>query len=311
MSRRSRIWLADGTYYLLQMSSRHQPLFCDEADYQVLEQLLVRALENARTTALAFCWLPHALHLAVRSHDIPVSRFMQGFTGRYAQHVHRRSREVGHLFARRFQSLLIDPDAWLPALVRFIHHAPLRAGLAITPAAYPHSSHRSYVGEQRLRWLSTAPLFKVLARRGFSPLDARAYLEATPTPDERLAFSPEANLSTRILGDAVFLERLPHAWRPPRVSRRALTLSLLIDAVALAQDLSRAEILSPSRARAASLARALIGWHATQRHLATLSDVARALGRDASTLSRAIARYRRLHPQLFHSDALQHLQPIA
>ena len=63
--------------------------------------------------------------------------------------------------------------------------------------------------------------------------------------------------------------------------------------------------------RAVSLARALIGWHATQRHLASLSQVGRTLGRDASTLSRAITRYRRLHPELFRLDALRHLRPIA
>lgn len=307
MSRRPRIQLRGGTYYLLQISSAQQPLFRDGPDYQALEQLLVSALERTQTAALAFCWLPHELHLAVRSRDISVSRFMQGFTSRYAHHVHRRRRQIGHLFARRFQSLLIEPDAWLPALVRYIHHAPLRADLATSPATYPHSSHGIYLGQQRAAWVHTTPLFQILRRQGFTRLDICAYLEAPPSVDEVGAFTAHAGRSTEILGDPAFLATLPRALRTPRTR---VTLTQLIDTCALTQGTSREEILSRSRSRAVSLTRALIAWHATERGIASLSAVARTLRRDPSTLSKAITRYRRLHPDLFRLDAFHHVHPL-
>lgn len=256
MSRRPRIQLRGGTYYLLQVTSPQQPLFRDSDDYQALERLLVSALERTQTLALAFCWLPHELHLAVRSRDVPVSRFMQGFTSRYAHHVHRRSHEVGHLFARRFQSVLIEPEAWLLPLVRFIHHAPVRAGLATAPATYPHSSHDAYIGNRPVAWLHTRPLLQLLSQRGFSKLDIRAYLEASPTHEEQQALAADHLTSTRMLGaGGAFLETLPHAVR---TRRPRTTLAHLIDSMSLLQDVPRSEILSKSRSRAASLARALI-----------------------------------------------------
>src|SRR5262245_36086947 len=106
--RQPRIQVPGATYYVLQASSRHQPLFQHESDYRMLETLLNRTLRRTRTEALAFCWMPHELHLAVRSAEVPVSRFMQGFTSHYAKYVHQRAREGGHLFLGRFHSLLID-----------------------------------------------------------------------------------------------------------------------------------------------------------------------------------------------------------
>jgi len=144
MSRRPRIQIAGGTYYLLQASSRHQPLFVHEDDYAHLEQLLASAVRRTRTRVFAYCWLSHELHLAVRTHDVAIGRFMQGFTSRYARYLHARTLEHGHLFSQRFRSLLIDPDAWLPALVRYIHYAPIRAGVARRPQEAAHSSHGAY-----------------------------------------------------------------------------------------------------------------------------------------------------------------------
>jgi len=129
-----------GTYYLVQLVSRDQVLLHDEEDYLFVEASLRRCLIRTHTIALAYCWLPRALHLAVRSGDISVSRFMQGWTSSLARHLHRRSHEIGHVFRQRFQSVLLDPQAWLPELTRFIHHLPVREGLSVCAEHYPHSS---------------------------------------------------------------------------------------------------------------------------------------------------------------------------
>ena len=308
MPRRPRIEIAGGTYYLLQVSSKHQPLFESEHDYSHLESLVANAVQRSRTEVLAFCWLPHELHLAVHSSDLPVSRFMQGFTARYAQFLHRRTREIGHLFQQRFQSLLIDPDAWLPALVRYIHHLPVHAGLAPAATHYDHSSVGAYLGTRSIAWLSTKAVLKTLEGRGMNLTTARAYLRAPPLPEESALFNSKPLARTRILGDSRFIESLPrrHRHTSPR-----LTLTQLTEVVARSQDVARTEIFSTSRRREVVLARSLIAWHAMQRRIASLAQVSAHLGRDPSTLSKAIIRHRRQHPLLFRLDAFSHLLPLA
>ncbi len=308
MSRRPRIQIPDGTYYLLQVTSRHQPLFATDSDYAHLESLLAGTVRRTHTRVFAYCWLPHELHLAVRTRHVSVSRFMQGFTSRYARHVHAHSRERGHLFSQRFQSLLIDPQIWLPALVRYIHHAPVRAGCCTTPQAFSHSSHRAYVSTRKPPWLDTDMVRTLLDDRGIArgtPQDA--YFAAEPTVEELDLLGRNGTRHTRMLGNPDFTSRPRHSHRPgqPRI-----TLSQLIDAIALTQDTTREEILSLSRRRAASLARALIAWHAVERRMATLAEVARILRRDSSTLSKAITRHRERHPELFRLDALTYLRPL-
>ncbi|HEY6645117.1 transposase [Povalibacter sp.] len=308
MSRRPRIQIPGGTYYVLQSTGHHHPLFHEQSDYAHLESLLARTGLRTHTTVYAFCWLPHTLHLAVRTRETPVSRFMQGFTSRYAQYVHGHSNDSGHLFAHRFQSVLIDPQAWLPALVRYIHHAPVRAGLCTHPRDYPHSSHGAFVGERRIGWLDTDTVPRLLREQGHShDSQHTAYFETGSTTEELDLLSRNGKCHTRFLGDAEFAQRLPHAHRPkpPR-----LTVAQLIDAVAVAQNIPREHILSISRSRRTALARSLIAWHATERRIATLTAVSRALRRDPSTLSKVIARNRVQHPDLFRLDALRHLQPL-
>jgi hypothetical protein len=73
----------------------------------------------------------------------------------------------------------------------------------------------------------------------------------------------------------------------------------------------REHVLSNSRQREVTLARALIAWYATERRVATLSEVARYLRRDPSTLSVAVSRYRLCRPELFKLTALHDVVPLA
>ena len=306
MSRRPRIQVPGGTYYLVQFTSRRQPLFENASDYTHLEHLLAGTIRRTRAKVFAFCWLPHELHLAVQMNDATPGRFMQGFTSRYAQYVHRHTDDRGHLFAQRFSSLLIDPEVWLPQLVRYIHYAAVGGGESSFPS-YAHSSHHIYTGNRSPSWLDTDTVLRLLHQRGIATTAQQiSYFNADPTTEELRLFG-NGKRHTRILGDSTFRQRLPRAHRPVT---SGLTLSRLIDIIAISQSTSREEILSLSRRRTAALARALIAWHATERRIATLSEVAQLLRRDPSTLSKAISRHRNTYPGLFRLDAFTHLSSL-
>jgi len=308
MSRRSRLHVPGGVYYVVQRSNARQPIFTDAADYAIFEQLLATMLARCRARVHAFCWEVDAIHLALQVTDMPVGRLMQRLSSQYARRVHRRQGNGGHLFQQRYHSLLIDPDAWLLKLIRYLHLIPVRSGAVRDPSDYGLSSQRAYLGMTEIPWLTTSVGLRMLAQR---PEQARyAYrrlMFEAPAPDEGAHFERGCDEDPRVLGDRQFMADIP---RHMRVYRSSYSLDQVIDTVSCTLGVERSEVLSRSRQRRLSLARALITWYATERGVATLAEVARRLERDPSTLFVGVERYRTLRPELFNLTALPDAGPL-
>ena len=308
MSRRSRLHVPGGVYYVVQRSNARQPIFTDAADYAIFERLLATMLARCRARVHAFCWEVDAIHLALQVTDMPVGRLMQRLSSQYARRVHRRQGNGGHLFQQRYHSLLIDPDAYLLKLIRHLHLIPVRSQTVSDPNDYALSSQRAYLGMTQVPWLTTSVALRMLAQR---PEQARyAYrrlMFEAPTVDEGAHFERGCDDDPRVLGDRQFMADIP---RHMRVYRSSYSLDQVIDTVSCTLGVERSEVLSRSRQRRLSLARALITWYATERGVATLAEVARRLERDPSTLFVGVERYRNLRPELFNLTALPDNGPL-
>lgn len=305
MAHRRRLHLQSGTYFIVQLGAQRRALFEGQDDYAVFEQLLARALARADVRALAYCWLPTSVHLAVQVGSIPLGRFLQGFLSRYASYIHRRDGQSGHLFADRYRALLLEPTQWLGPLIRYVHYLPVLRQVAADLDAYPHTSHHAYGGAARLSWLNIQTWINVLTVRS-RPVDAyRKLVAQPPTSTEVQLF--EHGTQSGVLGSEEFHASLPRALR---TYHTGLSLEQIIRSVSILVDVDPQDLSTKSRRHDLALARALIAWHATERSIARLSDVARRFRRDPSTLSSAIARYRPLRPELFNLTALRHMTPL-
>jgi putative transposase len=308
MSRRSRLHVPGGVYYVVQRSNARQPIFADAADYAVFERLLATMLARCRARVHAFCWEVDAIHLTLQVTDMPVGRLMQRLSSQYARRVHRRQGNGGHLFQQRYHSLLIDPDVWLLKLIRFLHLIPVRSGAVADPNDYALSSQRAYLGMTQIPWLTTGVALRMLAQRPEQARYAfRRMMFETPEMDEGAHFERGCDDDPRVLGDRQFMADIP---RHMRVYRSSYSLDQVIDTVSSTLGVERSEVLSRSRQRRLSLARALITWYATERGVATLAEVARRLERDPSTLFVGVERYRTLRPELFNLTALPDNGPL-
>jgi putative transposase len=308
MSRRSRLHVPGGVYYVVQRSNARQPIFTDAADYAIFERLLSTMLARCRARVHAFCWEVDAIHLVLQVTDMPVGRLMQRLSSQYARRVHRRQGNGGHLFQQRYHSLLIDPDAYLLKLIRNLHLIPVRGGAVHDPNDYALSSHRAYVGMATIPWLTTSIALRMLAQRPDQARYAyRRLMFEGPLPGEAAYFDRGSDADPRVLGDQEFMEAIP---RHMCVYRSTCSIEQVIDTVACTLGVERSEVLSRSRQRRLALARALITWYATERGVATLAEVARRLERDPSTLFVGVERYRTLRPELFNLTALQDTGPV-
>jgi putative transposase len=308
MSRRARLHVPGGLYYVAQRGNARQPVFLEPNDYAAFESLLAAMLARCRMSVHAFCWTDHSLHLAVEISDMPLGRLMQRLTSQYAREIHRRHGWSGHLFQQRYQAILVDPQRYLPDLVRHIHTVPVRMGLVADAWAYPFSSHHAYLGANSPPWLTTQAMLRILGHRSSHAREAyRELMLERPNAGDEARFERGGGEDPRVLGDREFMSVIP---REQRIIRSSHSLDQVIDTVSRALAVERGEIFSRSRQRQLTLARALIAWYATQRGIATLAEVGRCLGRDPSTLFVAVERYKSLRPELFSLDSLHDAGPL-
>jgi putative transposase len=84
-------------------------------------------------------------HLLLRPEpQIPISRILQSLTVAHTWRSHRRHRTSGHVWQGRFKSPVIQDDAHLLVVLRYIEANPLRAGIVADLASYRWSSDRAH-----------------------------------------------------------------------------------------------------------------------------------------------------------------------
>ena len=191
MPRPPRLHVPGGVYHVILRGNHRQAVFIEPSDRAMLDDLVAETLERFDARAHAYCWMTNHMHLALQVADAPLGPIVRRIAGVYARRIQRRLPTTGHLFERRYRSVLVDADAHLLRLVRYIHLNPLRAGLVVDPADYPWSGHRAYLGLASVPWLTTEFTLRLLgtnrnrARRAYSRL-----ISAGGDPDDSAQFSP-------------------------------------------------------------------------------------------------------------------------
>jgi putative transposase len=147
-------------YYVVLRGAGRQPIFQSDEDRDHFSQVVSKAAPACRVTIYGYCWLEAEARLAMKISDISISRFAKRVAREHAQRLNREVSLTDSHFEQKCRGVKVDGQTALMDLVRHIHLAPLKAGLATDPAAYPWSSHRVYLGLAKAPWLSTKPLLQ-------------------------------------------------------------------------------------------------------------------------------------------------------
>ncbi|OGQ96095.1 MAG: hypothetical protein A2521_13390 [Deltaproteobacteria bacterium RIFOXYD12_FULL_57_12] len=90
-----------------------------------------------------------------------------------------KDNEAGREALAQFKSILVDADAYLVQLSRYIHLNPVRVKLVATPADYPWSSYAAFIGKhQKPGWLDTGLLASFGKRLGDAVKNYQRFVEA-------------------------------------------------------------------------------------------------------------------------------------
>ena len=108
--------------------------------------VLAQACERFGADLLAYCQMGNHYHLVLHTRQGNLSRLMRQLNGVYTQAFNRRHGLVGHLFQGRFKAILVDREAYLLALCRYVERNPVAAGLVARPEDWPWSSCQAHLG---------------------------------------------------------------------------------------------------------------------------------------------------------------------
>jgi putative transposase len=132
MGRPRRVTTGGIVYHVLNRATVRSQIFHSPADYRAFEQLLIEARNRFAMRLLAFCIMPNHWHMVLwPREDDDLSRFTGWLTLTHTQrwHAFRRTAGEGHLYQGRFKSFLVESDAHLLTVCRYVERNALRANL--------------------------------------------------------------------------------------------------------------------------------------------------------------------------------------
>jgi putative transposase len=148
--------------HVINRGNRRATIFHQDRDYDGFLNLICDAMERVPMRILAVCLMPNHFHLVLwplKGSDLPA--YMQWLLSAHARQHHRRHETtgLGHVYQDRYRNFLVQSDAHLYNVLRYVEGNALRARLVTAAEHWRYSS---------------------LTRR-FTP-DGRTYLSEWPVP---------------------------------------------------------------------------------------------------------------------------------
>jgi putative transposase len=147
MARPLRIEFEGAFYHVMARGNARQDIFLDDADRQAFIDNLGRVAQRFDWTVWAWCLMDNHYHLLIETRQPTLSKGMREINGVYTQAFNRRHRRVGHVLQGRYKAILVDQNAYLLELARYIVLNPVRAGLVPSAAESAWSSYQAVMGK--------------------------------------------------------------------------------------------------------------------------------------------------------------------
>jgi putative transposase len=174
-----RIFVEEGLYHVYNRGVEKRIIFMDDQDYSVFLHLLKyylspveidihplskyikfsvikpKPLSNIEKEVdlIEYCLMPNHFHLILKQHTINgITKLLVRILTTYAMYFNNRYQRIGYLFQGPYRSILIENDAYLLHLSRYIHLNPSELK-GCPPFDYPYSSYKHFVGIKHSSWL--------------------------------------------------------------------------------------------------------------------------------------------------------------
>jgi putative transposase len=158
MARPLRLEYPGALWHVTSRGDGQERIFADDPDKLGFLEVLGEAAAIFRWKVHAYVLMTNHYHLLVETPEPNLSRGMRQLNGIYTQRFNRRHGRVGHVFQGRYKGILVEREAHLLELARYIVLNPVRAGLVKAAKDWTFSNYlvTSGVSRDRPEWLEVA-----------------------------------------------------------------------------------------------------------------------------------------------------------
>ncbi len=208
MARPIRIEYTNAVYHITARGNERKKIFRDDAERFKFLELLEKY--TGRHGVILYCYvlMGNHYHLVVETPNSNLAKFMHDLQSHYTGYFNRKHKRNGHLFQGRYKALVVEKDAYLVVLSRYVHLNPVRAGVTERPGQWPWSSYKDYIKPRAAnKWLDRQPVLDQFGKRlAEACVRYRKYVEAGIGAD--LQSPVDSVKSQMILGDGKFVEKM-------------------------------------------------------------------------------------------------------
>ncbi len=205
MTRPLRIEYPGAVYHITSRGNARQNIYNDDDDRQKFLSILTLVVERFHWICHGYCLMDNHYHLLLETPVPNLSAGMRQLNGIYTQAFNLHHRRVGHLFQGRFKAIVIEKQAHLLELSRYIVLNPVHAGMVQHPEDYPWSSYLATLGQTNVSDFLTVQWLL----ENFSPQITRAQQLYREFVNKEEQPSPWGKLTGQIyLGSDSFIQQV-------------------------------------------------------------------------------------------------------
>ena len=154
MARPLRIEFPGAVYHVTMRGNHRAGIYRDDSDRACFIEVLAETVKRFNWICHAECLLSDQYHLVIETPEGNLSVGMRHLNQVYTQKYNRRHRVGGPLFQGRFKALIIEKEAHLLEMCRYVVLTPVHAGLAAHPKQWLWSSYGATAGSRKApAWL--------------------------------------------------------------------------------------------------------------------------------------------------------------
>jgi REP element-mobilizing transposase RayT len=122
-------------YHLFNRGAHKGSIFREADNYLCVLRKLRTYCGSLRLTPIAYCLLPNHYHLLIRQDGAhPAGLLPQRIFNSYSKAYNKRYEHSGTLFEGRYRATVVESEAYLSHLCRYVHANPVIHGLVEDPA---------------------------------------------------------------------------------------------------------------------------------------------------------------------------------
>jgi putative transposase len=149
MARPLRLPFPGGIYHVTARGNDRQTIFKGDSDCSLFLIVLATVVARYRVRCHAYCLMSNHYHVLLQTPEGNLSAAMRQLNGVYTQRFNRSHERCGHVLQGRFGAQLVDGQAYLLEVCRYIVLNPVRAGLVSHPRDWRWSSSSRPPGKER------------------------------------------------------------------------------------------------------------------------------------------------------------------